>query len=410
MIVVKDGQTVFRKGYGMADVARAIPMDAGAQHRIGSITKQFTATAILMLVDEGKLALDDNLTKYLPDYPTGGRKITIEHLLTHTSGIASYTSKRSFVEEIGQDKTVSAMIDSFKNDPMTFEPGTKYAYNNSAYYILGAIIEKVSGMPYGQFVEERIFTPLGMLDTAYEGRERGKAPRASGHTVTRTGYGPSVRMSPTVPFSAGAIVSTVDDMARWDAAISTGKLLKAASWQRAFTPYRLSDGTSTKYGYGWHVGTLQGSQRLNHGGGIPGFSSHAMRLPQEKVYVAVLRNNDKDPVSSEVIASVAAAIAIGKPLPRLNPVAVSSDRLDEVAGSYRVDETTVRTFSREGDKLFMQRGDGRKAEVVAYGPDRFYQPNTLLHMAFTRDSNGKVNAVTVHQGDTSQTSPRIAAN
>jgi D-alanyl-D-alanine carboxypeptidase len=205
-------------------------------------------------------------------------------------------------------------------------------------------------------------------------------------------------------------VSTVDDMARWDAAVSSGKLLKPGSWQRAFTPYTLTTGKKTGYGYGWQIGTLQGSQRIAHGGGIPGFSSYAMRLPQEKVYVVVLANNDSMPMSTEVLATRAAAIAIGKPFPELTPVAMAADKLDEVAGSYQVDEKTIRTFVREGDKLFMQRGDRPRVEVVAYGPDHFYLPNTLIHMAFSRDSNGKVNAVTVHQNDTPQTSPRVAAN
>ena len=409
VIVVKDGKTLFRKGYGMADVSKGIPMDAGAQHRIGSITKQFTSTAILMLADDGKLSVDDDITKYLPGYPTHGKKITIEHLLTHTSGIANYTSKPSFRNGIEQDITVDAMIDTFKDDPMTFDPGAEYKYSNSGYFLLGAIIEKVSGMPYARFIEQRIFTPLGMLDTAYEGHEKGKAPRAAGHTVRPTGYAPSTRMSATKPYAAGAIVSTVDDMVRWDAAVSSGKLLKRSTWQRAFTPYTLASGINTKYGYGWHLGTLQGTQRIAHGGGIPGFSAHAMRLPQEKVYAVVFANNDRLPVSTEVVAARAAAIAIGKPFPEWNPVALATDKLDEVAGTYQVGEKSVRTFVREGDKLFMQRDDGAKNEIFAYAPDRFYLPNSLVHMVFSRDASGRVDAVTVHQMDASDTSPRIAA-
>lgn len=409
VIVVKDGKTIFRKGYGMADVAKGIPMDAGAQHRIGSVTKQFTSTAILMLAEEGKLSVSDDITKYLPDYPTKGKKITIEHLLTHTSGIMSYTSKPSFREGIEQDMAVNAMIDTFKNDPLTFEPGSEYRYNNSGYFLLGAIIEKVSGMPYAQFVERRIFTPLGMLDTAYEGHEKGKAPRAAGHTVRPTGYAPSTRMSVTQPYAAGAIVSTVDDMARWDAAVSSGKLLKRSSWQRAFTPYTLTTGVNTSYGYGWHLGTLQGTQRIAHGGGIPGFSAHAMRLPQKKVYAVVLANNDRLPVSTEVVAARAAAIAIGKPFPVLAPIAMATDKLDEVVGTYQVDEKSTRTFIREGDKLFTQRDDRPKNEVIPYAPDRFYVPNSLVQMMFTRDANGKVDAVTIQQIDTSETNPRVAA-
>lgn len=408
VIVVKDGKTIFRKGYGMADVAKGIPMDAGAQHRIGSVTKQFTSTAILMLAEEGKLSLDDDITKFLPDYPANGKKITIEHLLTHTSGIVSYTGKKTFRASIAQDLTPAAMIDTFKNDPLEFEPGARYAYNNSGYFLLGAIIEKVTGMPYAKFVEQRIFVPLGMQDTAYEGHERGKAPRAAGHTKTPAGYGPSAQISMTLPYAAGSIVSTVDDLARWDAAITSGKLLKAASWQKAFTSYQTTDGKITNYGYGWHTRTLQGSPAVNHGGGIPGFSSHVIRLPQERVYVAVLRNNDRDPVSSEVIASRAAAIAIGKPIPEFKPVALAPEKLADMVGKYRIDEKSVRSFVLEDGKLLTQRDDRPKSEIIAYGADRFFVPDSLVRMQFVRDGAGKVNAVTVYQNDdSSETSPRI---
>lgn len=408
ILVVKDGKPIFRKGYGMADVAKGVPMDAGAQHRIGSVTKQFTSTAILMLAEEGKLSLDDDITKFLPDYPTNGKKITIEHLLTHTSGIVSYTGKKGFRDQIAQDFTPAAMIDTFKNDPLEFEPGTKYAYNNSGYFLLGAIIEKISGMPYAKFVEQRIFVPLGMRDTAYEGHERGKAPRALGHTVTPAGYGPSRQVSMTQPYAAGSIVSTVDDLARWDAAITSGKLLKASTWQKAFTSYKTADGKPTNYGYGWSIRTVQGSPAVNHGGGIPGFSAQVIRVPHEKVFVAVLRNNDRDPVSSEVIASLAAAIAIGKPIPQLKPVTLAPEKLSEVAGKYRIDEKSVRSFMVEDGKLLTQRDDRQKSEVIAYGDDRFFMPNSLVRIEFVRDSSGKVNAVTVHQNDDSmQTSPRI---
>jgi CubicO group peptidase (beta-lactamase class C family) len=410
VIVVKEGKVIFRKGYGMADMAKAVPMDASAQLRIGSVTKQFTSTAILMLAEEGKLSVDDDITRHLPDYPTRGKKISIEHLLTHTSGIANYTSKPSFRANITEDTTVNAMIDTFKDDPLTFEPGSAYAYSNSGYFVLGAIIEKTSGMPYATFIEQRIFAPLGMLDTAYEGHAKGTAPRAAGHTTTPTGYGPSQLMSATQTYAAGAIVSTVDDLARWDAAVVSGKLLKAASWQRALTSHKLGNGESTGYGYGWRMDKMQGSERIAHGGGVPGHSSYVMRLPQEKVFVAVLANNDRLPMSTEVVASRAAAIVIGKPYPDLKPVALAQALLDELAGSYQLDEKTVRTFSRAGDKLFMQRGEGAKVEVVAYGTERFYIPNTLVHMEFERDAAGQISAVTVHQNSRSETSRRAAGS
>jgi len=401
VIVVKDGKTIFRKGYGMADVAKGVAMDASFQHRIGSVTKQFTSTAILMLAEEGKLALDDDITKHLPDYPTKGKKITVEHLLTHTSGIVSYTGKPSFRAILTQDLAPAALIAVFKDDPLTFEPGTRYAYNNSGYVLLGAIIEKAGGMPYAKFVEQRIFVPLGMADTAYEGYARGKAPPAVGHSTTPTGFRLATPISMTLPYAAGAIVSTVDDLARWDASVTSGKLLRPASWQRAFTPYKLASGEATSYGYGWNIDTMQGSARIFHGGGIPGFSTHVMRLPQEKVYVAVLANNDRLPMSTSVVAARAAAIAIGKPYPDFSPVALAPAALDEFVGKF-----AQRTVTRDGGKLFMQRGDEAKAEIVAIGATRFLVPNTLVYMDFLRDDAGKVNALKLFQNDSVEHHPR----
>ena len=161
--VVKDGKTLLRKGYGLADLAQHRPLTPDTVLRIASLTKQFTATAVLMLVDEGKIKLDDDITAYLPDYPTRGKKITIEHLLTHTSGIVSFTSKPDLDDTT--EYTVQQMIDSFKNDPLEFEPGSHYKYNNSGYFLLGVILEKVSGKTYDKFLEERIFVPLGMGGT-----------------------------------------------------------------------------------------------------------------------------------------------------------------------------------------------------------------------------------------------------
>lgn len=407
VIVVKDGKTIFRKSYGMADMERQIRNDASAQFRLGSVTKQFTATAILMLAEEEKLAVSDDVRKYLPAFPDKGKRITIEHLLTHTSGIANYTSLPSVRQSLTLDRTVDALIDTFKQEPLGFDPGTRYAYSNSGYILLGAIIEKASGMTYARFVEQRIFVPLKMLDTAYEGHGTSEAPRAVGHSTTATGFRLATPMSMTLPYAAGAIVSTVDDLARWDAAVTAGKLLKPASWQRAFTVHTLANGKTTGYGYGWHLDTMQGSERIAHGGGIPGFSAYAMRLPREKVFVAVLANNDRLPMSTSVVGARAAALAIGKPYPDCKPVLISAAQFDEYAGRYAGEDSAVRTFSREGDKLFMQKGGDPKEEITAGGAGRFCLPNTLVYMEFVQDAAGKINAVTVHQNDRAETSKRV---
>ena len=394
IIVVKDGKTVFRKAYGMADSAGKKTLTPEAVLRLGSITKQFTAVAILMLLDEGKLSLTDDITRFFPDYPAAGKKITVEHLLTHTSGIVSYTGKPGFVATMTKDLTVAQMIDSFKNDPLEFAPGTRYRYNNSGYFLLGAIIEKVSGQPYARFVEQRIFIPLGMKDTAYEGHERSQAARALGHSREGRAYAPSAALSMTQPYAAGALVSSVDDLARWDNAISAGKLLTPASWKRAFTPYTLADGKSTGYGYGWEVRELLGTPVIAHGGAINGFNTYAQRLPEHKVYVAVLSNADGGLVNPGVVANKAAALAIGKPYREFKEIALDAATLDRYTGVYEVEKSITRTFRRDGDTLTMQRSGRPPVRLKAYSPTGFFIPDALDHFEFGQDGKGVVTHVT----------------
>ena len=407
VIVVKDGKTLLRKGYGLADTSGMQPMDPAMVLRLGSITKQFTAVAILMLAEEGKLSLTDDLTRFFPDYPVHGKKITIEHLLTHTSGIASYTSRPDYPLTMGRDVTVAQMIDSFKNDPLDFEPGSAYRYNNSGYFLLGAIVEKMSGMPYAKFLEQRVFVPLGMKDTAYEGFERSSTAHAAGHTPGPKGFERAAPLSMTQPYAAGSLVSTVDDLARWDAAITQGRLLKPASWQRAFTSYTLADGKPTGYGYGWQIAQLQGAPTVAHGGGINGFSTYALRLPEQKVFVAVLSNADGGLANPGVVASKAAALAIGKPFREFKEVTLDAATLDRYVGVYEVEKGVTRTFKREGGVLVMQRSGRPPMRLKAFSQNGFYLPEGFDWFEFSLDGKGKAGSVTQYGDGREMKQPRI---
>ncbi|MES3023151.1 MAG: serine hydrolase [Pseudomonadota bacterium] len=408
VIVTRDGKTVFRKAYGMASVVKKQVMTPDMTLRIGSVTKQFTAVAILMLAEEGKLALSDDITKFIPDYPTKGKKITVEHLLTHTSGIVSYTGKMDFMANSTKDLTVKQMVDSFKNDPLTFEPGTDFAYNNSGYFLLGAVIEQVSGMPYAKFVEKRIFVPLGMNNTAHEGFERAAATKAEGHSKKDATYAPSAPLSMTQPYAAGSLVSTVDDLARWEAAIAGGKLINAASLAKAFTAFKLADGSTRDYGYGWQIGKLQGQPTIAHGGGINGFSSFALRLPQSKVFVAVLSNADSGLVQPEMVAQKAGAIAIGSAFPEYKAVKLDAKALDAFAGVYTIDDKSKRMFWRENDQLMMQRTGRGITPLIAHSANGFFIKDSLVNLEFARDAGGAVSKVTVHQNGTAADNARTA--
>jgi CubicO group peptidase (beta-lactamase class C family) len=410
-IVVKDGKVVFRKASGMASLELDVPLQPDMVFRLGSITKQFTATAVMMLVEEGKLALDDPIEKHLAGYPTQGHRITIEHLLTHTSGIQSYTDMPGWMtSKVLSDLTVSDLVDGFKKEPMQFAPGEKYRYNNSAYVLLGAIIEKASGKTYESFLRERIFAPLGMKSSGYGSDGPIIAKRLPGYTREENVPKTARYLSMTQPYAAGALVSTVDDLALWDAALYTGKLLKTSSLERMWTPFATSDGKSTKYGYGWGISEVRGRRTIEHGGGIFGFSTHALRVPDERVYVAVLCNSDRPTASPGLVARKLAALAIGDPYPEPTAVKLDPSVLNRYVGVYRVDADTQRTVTLEDGRLYLQRTGGRRNEARPSSETDFFFDDSLTRLRFVVDPSGRATELLVFPDGAMEPerSPRLA--
>lgn len=408
VIVSKEGKILLRKGYGLANIQAQETMRAEHVMRLGSITKQFTAVAILQLVDAGKIGLQDSITRYLPDFPESAKGVTIEHLLTHTSGIPSYTGKPGFMASASKDLSVQEMIDTFKNDALEFEPGTEWKYNNSGYFLLGAIIEKVSGETYANYLAQHVFTPLGMQHTAYENYERAPQIKAFGYSKDADTFEAATKISMTQPYAAGALCSTVDDLAKWDAAIQAGKLLKADSWRRALTPYILKNGQSTNYAYGWGVGQFEGRQMYSHGGGIPGFSTFALSMPKEHLYVAVLTNADGGLAQPEMVATRLAASAIGKPIPDFKAIHLDQKALDRFVGVYRIDDKNRRYIVRDNDKLVMTRTNGPRTVLQPYSANGFFKDNnSLLRLEFTQADNGDVNNLIVYQNGTVTSHARL---
>jgi len=398
VIVVKDSRVIYRAARGMANLELGVPLQPDMVFRLGSITKQFTAAATMLLVADGKLALDDPIEKHLPGYPTQGHTITIEHLLTHTSGIQSYTDMPGWMEsKVRNDLTVQELIDGFKREPMQFAPGRQFRYNNSGYVLLGAIIEKVSGTTYEKFVTDRIFTPLGMTSTYYGSNEPIIPKRVEGYT-TDGGTTKNARyLSMTQPYAAGSLVSSVDDLARWDAALAAGTLLRPAQLDRMWRPYTLGDGKPSQYGYGFMRASLRSRPVVEHGGGIPGFSTFALRLPEDRVYVAVLCNSDSPTSAPSMVAKKLAAIAIGRPF--AEPVAITLEPavLAGHAGVYEIDKDTRRTVTLENGKLYTQRTGGARLEARASSDTDFFYDNSLTHLRFERDASRRTVAMLMYQ-------------
>lgn len=392
VIVVKDGKVIFRKGHGMANLELGVPVEPDMVFRIGSITKQFTAVAILMLVEQGKLSLNDSISKFLPDYPTQGHVITIKHLLTHTSGIKSFDNIPEWLSLWRKDFTVEELIAFFKNQPMDFAPDTRWAYSNSGYTLLGAIIEKVSGQTYEQFIQQNIFTPLGMNQSYYDSTSRVIPRRVAGYDKSSEGYVNASYISMTQAYSGGAIASTVEDLAIWDAALYTEQLLKQETLQQAFIPHQLANGDPTSYGYGWGISEYEGHLQITHGGGIQGFLTYAIRMPNERVFVAIFSNNEG--AGPEQLAFKIAASVIGKPYQDPIAIELSPETVARYEGVYKITDSEERYITREGGQLFSQRGQGPRFELVACAPNEFFiKGNSFVHFRFISDANAAVIAV-----------------
>ena len=312
ILVARNGKTLFRKAYGLADLERRIALRPEMVFRIGSITKPLTALGVFLLVDEGRISLDDEITKFLPDYPVRGKRITVDHLLTHSSGIRSYTDLLVEPSTLALDKSLAAIIDDFRNEALFFEPGDAIRYSNSNYILLGAIIEKVSGERYADFMAKRVFEPLGMKSTAYEGEERNGTRRVEGYERgLAQPYQVAKPISMSQPHAAGALVSTIDDLARWGQAIDRKAFLGAASWKQAFRPFVLNDGRVTHACRGWFVERIAfGREAYYHAGGINGFASFVYWVPEERVFVVVLLNNVGQTVSAARLAQTLLHVAL----------------------------------------------------------------------------------------------------
>jgi len=386
-LVAKNGQIIYQKAFGMANLELNVPMQPDMVFRIGSITKQFTAVAILQLMEQGKLSLQDDITKFIPDYPTQAYTITIEHLLTHTSGIKSYTGVPDIMKNIRMDLKPEELIAQFKNQPMEFAPGTKWNYNNSGFFLLGYIIEKVTGKTYPEYIQENFFTPLGMTSSCYGSDTKIIRNRAYGYQPGDEGVQNSDYCSMTQPYSAGSIMSTVGDLFKWHQAVHSYKLVKKETIDKAFTEYKLANGDGTGYGYGWFLSQLQGSPTIEHGGGIFGYLTSSIYLPAEDVFVALFSNNvGKAP---ELTALKMAAMTIGKPL-KTTEIKLDEATLDQYIGIYTNDKKREVTITREGTQLSAMLSGSGSRKMFPIEKDKFILEDAFFYATFSRDDKGKV--------------------
>jgi CubicO group peptidase (beta-lactamase class C family) len=392
VLVAKNNELIYRKAFGYANLELDVKLQPDHIFRIGSITKQFTAAAILKLEEEGKLSLHDDITKFMKDYPTHGHTISIEHLLTHTSGIKSYTSMREWDAEMRKkDFSPEALIDFFKNQPMDFAPGEKFLYNNSAYFLLGYIIEKASGKTYEEYIQEALFEPLGMENSSYGNPSRVIKNRAAGYMKKNGEFVNAEFLSMTQPYAAGSLLSTVDDLFTWYTSIMNDKVISKENLIKAHTSFKLNNGKPTGYGFGWSLGNIQGSPMIEHGGGIHGYLTASLWLPEENVFVAVFSNCNA--MSPQSTAIKLAAVAIEKPFDR-KEIKLDKNILKDYVGVYESDEKETRTLVVENDSLFYMYPSGNRAKILPFANDRFFMKNSFNEFIFERNTQGEVVSLT----------------
>jgi CubicO group peptidase (beta-lactamase class C family) len=283
-LISQDGKVLLSKGYGFANLEWDVPNSPTTKFRLGSITKQFTAASILLLEERGKLKVEDPVKKHMADAPVAWDKITIFHLLTHTSGIPSFTGFPDYASTEATPATPESLVARFRGKPLEFQPGEKWNYSNSGYVLLGYFIEKISGQSYSEFVQQNIFTPLGMKDSGYDSNSTVIVHRAAGYAPGANGPVNAGFIHMTIPFSAGSLYSTTEDLLRWEQGLFGGKLLSPASLAKMTTPFKQD------YALGLAVSTNHGHKVIEHGGGIEGFNTHLAYYPEDKLVVAVLGN------------------------------------------------------------------------------------------------------------------------
>ena len=392
VLLARDGKILVSKGYGSANAELNVPNASNTKFRIGSVTKQFTSAAVMILQERGKLSVKDAACKYLENCPDAWKEVTIHQLLTHTSGIPSFTAIPEWKTKRVLNLTPAEVIAMVKDAPLKFKSGEDYDYSNTGYFLLGLIIEKASGQTYEAFLKENIFAPLKMNDTGYDSGQiltnRASGYSRKGETIVNAGYADK-----NIPFAAGGLYSTVEDLYKWQASFDTEQILKKASIDAIFTADKKN------YGYGWVVGSWNKHKLAGHGGSIEGFQSHIFRFPDDRAAVIVLLNSDT--VLAQTAAVDLNAILFGEKyeLPReQKEITLDAKILDQYVGKYEVAPNVVLTVAKDGDKLtLINPGQTRGTIIVPESETVFFIRIADVKITFVKDETGKVTGLTVLQ-------------
>ncbi len=404
VMVVKNDKVVYKKAFGKANAELNISMQPNMLFRIGSMTKQYTAVAILQLVEQGKIGLQDSIQKYIKDFPSKGYTITIENLLTNTSGIKDYLSEFSNPSKEKETYTPKDGVDYIKDEPLNFKPSTDYRYSNSNFYLLGYIIEMVTGKTFENYLKENVLDKADLKNTFYIHPEKSIPDMPQGYSKFDGKIEKATLQEVTIMYAAGALISNADDIYKWHKALYNQQLVKKETLAKATTPFKFDDGAFSQYAYGWFVKNIDGSKTIEHSGSTDGFQTDEIYLPNENVFVVALYNCYEADMDWQILTNDIARLAIGKPIN--DNFKVKENILKTYIGTYEV------TLNNVNHKLIVTFEDGRlfieaanpddrlpKVQMYAKSENEFYIKEALLRFEFIKDTNNTSKIVTYnHRG------------
>jgi CubicO group peptidase (beta-lactamase class C family) len=403
VLVARDAQVLFSKGYGSANLEWNVPNSPSTKFRLGSVTKQFTAASILLLEERGKLSVSDPVKKYMPDAPAAWDKISIFHLLTHTSGIPNFTGFPDYAKLEPFATTAEQVVARFRDKPLDFGPGEKWNYSNSGYVLLTYLIEKVTGGSYKTFVRENIFTPLGMKDSGYDSNSAVIPHRASGYVLVNNQLENAGFVHMTVPQGAGALYSTTEDLLKWERGLFGGKILRAASLEKMTTPFK------DNYAFGLQVTTVGGHKIIDHGGGIQGFNTELAYYPEDRLTVVVLGNvNGAAPGQ---IAPKLAALSHGETvsLPgERKEITLDSKTLSRYVGAYQMAPGVNMLIFPDSNQLLSKLGNQQAVPIFPESQTMFFLKVVDAELEFSHDvDQGRPSQLTLHQNGRDMPAKRL---
>lgn len=385
MLIVKDGKTIYQNFTGLSSIAHEVPITKSTRFPIGSITKQFTATSILLLQEEGRLSTEDFIEEYLPEFPQDRYPVRLRHLLVHTSGIPSGSESKTLKRSFRGTSTAQDFRDFIKDEPLLFPPGEQSDYSNNGFILLGLIIEKVSGMSYADFIKSRIFDPLEMNDTQVGDYTDVIAQRATGYTRDNEG---TVIHAPhhSALFAAGAIISTPSDMNKWAEALFSGRIISDKSLAEMLKNRELTNGDLLNMGFGWEINKIGDQLSYEHSGSQPGYKSYSIYLPKEKLYVITMQNAEYG--SPSPLSIKAAALAIGNPYPaETDVIDLSESSINHFVGTYLLNGTSERVVGMKDGKLFYKAPGGLSQSLRAINDSTLVFNNSYRQLKFGKKNN-----------------------